>query len=235
LVRPVFEKISLSFSCGAVHNRIFHPNGGLNMDQTPPISPEETESLLEQIASGLAALNHLLERYRPILRLPVDGKLGARFDASDVAQEAEFEIFQRIQEFLERRPMSFDAWVRVTAKQAWRRLYRTHVDTIMRSIRREVELPDESCVTLGEQLLGSGSSPSERIRREELATQLRDAIAQLEQTDGQVIAMRYYMDLSNGEVAQILDIDMGEAQKRHGGALRRLRKILKSGLTESQL
>src|SRR6516164_7264469 len=48
-----------------------------------------------------------------------------------------------------------------------------------RSVAREVALPDQSSRLLAHQLVASGSTPSQQLARRELARQVRQALAQM--------------------------------------------------------
>jgi RNA polymerase sigma-70 factor (ECF subfamily) len=209
------------------------------MDERMPDSVA-TQSLLEQARAGdRQAFEQLFARYRPYLRrfieLRLDAKLRARVDASDVVQETQLEVFRRLTDFLERQPMSFHLWLRKTAHERLLKVRRCHVETAQRAVGREVPLPDHSSLLLVQQLLAPGSTPSERLDKREIACRVRQAVAQLPETDREVILMRNFEGLSNQEVAQVLEIDPVAASQRFGRALLRLRKLLlESGLMESQ-
>ncbi len=97
-------------------------------------------------------------------------------------------------------------------------------------------LPERSSLMLAWQLLAGGSSPSQALDRSDLAQRLRQAMAQLAQTDREVILMRHFEGLSNQEVGCLLGMDPGTVSKRHGRAMLRLHQLLfADGLTESQL
>jgi RNA polymerase sigma-70 factor (ECF subfamily) len=88
---------------------------------------------------------------------------------------------------------------------------------------------------LAQQLLAPGSTPSQRLDRREMARRVRQALAQLPESDREILLMRAYEGLSNQEVGYLLEIDPDAASKRHGRALLRLHKILsQGGRTESQ-
>jgi RNA polymerase sigma-70 factor (ECF subfamily) len=116
--------------------------------------------------------------------------------------------------------------------KAWRH----HLGAARRAAGREVPLPQRSSLVLARQLLAGGSTPSRAIDRGDLAKRLRQAVAQLSQTDREIILMRHFEDLSNQEVGCLLGMDPGTVSKRHGRALLRLHRILfANGMTESQL
>lgn len=202
--------------------------------------PEETERLLERVRAGdRAALDELLARHRGYVRrmveLRLDRRLGARVDASDVVQEAQLEVAQRIDDFLQRNPMPFHVWLRKTACERILRLRRRHVGAGNRSLDREVALPEGSSVMLAQQLLGPEAPPSRHAAARETAALLGQALARLADDDREIVLLRSFEGLSNQEAAQVLGVEGAAASKRYGRALLRLRKILKDdGLTESR-
>jgi RNA polymerase sigma-70 factor (ECF subfamily) len=208
------------------------------MDDIRPDS-EETESLLRQVRAGdRRAFEQLFVRHRPYLRqmveLRLDPKVRARVDASDVVQEAHLEALRRLAAYLEKRPMPFHLWLRQIAYERTLKARRHHLGTARRAVGREVALPDRSSLILAQQLLASGSTPSQHIDRGELARRLRQAVAQLPEADREVILMRHFEGLSNQEVGCLLGVDPGTISKRHGRAMLRLHRILfEGGMTES--
>src|SRR5687767_5619052 len=76
--------------------------------------------LLASLEAGQrGALPRLLawsrEELRQYVRLRLDPRLAARFDASDVLQEVQITVTQRIDDYLQRKPMPFPLWLRKTA------------------------------------------------------------------------------------------------------------------------
>jgi RNA polymerase sigma-70 factor, ECF subfamily len=201
----------------------------------------DTQQLLGQARGGdRKAFEQLFARHRAYLHrvvgLRLNSRLRARLDPSDVVQETQLEAFRRLADFLERQPMSFRLWLRKTAQERLLVIRRRHMHAARRSLEREVPLPERSSLILARQLLAAGSTPSARLDRRELARKVRQALAQLPETDQEILIMRAFEGLSNQEVGQVLDLDPGTASKRHGRALLRLHRILsEGGLTESQL
>jgi RNA polymerase sigma-70 factor (ECF subfamily) len=151
-------------------------------------------------------------------------------------QEAHLEAFRRLSTYLQERPLPFRLWLRQIAYDHTRKAWRHHRGTARRAAGREVPLPERSSLVLARQLLAGGSTPSQSLDRRDLAQRLRQAMAQLPQTDREVILMRHFEGLSNQEVGCLLGMDPGTVSKRHGRAMLRLHGILfASGLTESQL
>jgi RNA polymerase sigma-70 factor (ECF subfamily) len=204
------------------------------------LDTDETRRLLQQVRDGdLRALDPLLARHRAylcrVVELRLDRKLRARVDASDVVQEAVLEAARRIDDYLAREPMPFHLWLRQTAYENLLRLRRQHVEAECRTVEREVPLPDGSSAVLARQLLGPGSTPSEKAIEQELSRRLGQALAGLAEADREILLMRNFEGLSNQEVAQVLSLEPAAASKRYGRAILRLRKALQaSGLSESE-
>jgi RNA polymerase sigma-70 factor (ECF subfamily) len=210
------------------------------MVQSRPDS-EDTLHLLDRIQTGeRGAFDELFARYQPFLLqfvgLRLDSRLRGRVDPSDIVQETQLEAFRQLPSFLQRQPMPFRLWLRKTAQERLRMLERQHLEASRRAVGREIPLPDGSAVQLLNQFTAQTPTPSQLIARGELAQRVRDAIAQLEELDQEILLMRTFEDLSYDEVAYLLDITPAAARKRHGRALLRLHTLLiERGLTESQL
>jgi RNA polymerase sigma-70 factor (ECF subfamily) len=208
------------------------------MTEVQPDSAE-TCGLLNQLAHGdRQALDRLLERYRPRLHAFVearlDPRLRSRLDSSDVVQEVQLEVAQRMDDFLNRNPMPFHLWIRKTAYERLLKVHRDHRRRAKRSVDREVALPDRSSMLLANPLLAGASSPSQQLAAREFADRVSRAVAELPEPDREILLMRHAEDLPYAEIACLLDIEAEAARKRYGRALLRLRKVLKEhGLLES--
>ncbi len=209
------------------------------MDEVAPDLPQ-TRALLDRVRAGdRQAREELLAGHRELLREYVerraDPSVQARFDPSDVVQEAQLEISRRLDDYLERRPMPFHLWVRRTARENLVRLWRRHARADRRSVGREVPLPERSSVLIARRVLAGSPSPSQQVVSEEQAQRVRAALARLPEVDREILLLRTFEGLSNQEVAQVLGLDPDAASKRYGRALLRLSKALKQdGLTDSR-
>jgi len=137
----------------------------------------DTQELVERARTGdQEAPQQLLVRHskrlREMVALRMDRRLMARVDPSDVVQEALTQAVQQLSDYLRNRPLPFYPWLRQLAWERLIELHRRHLYAQKRSVRREdreyLALPDESAVHLAQRLLAQGSSPSERLLREEL-------------------------------------------------------------------
>jgi RNA polymerase sigma-70 factor (ECF subfamily) len=199
----------------------------------------ETCGLLQQVAQGdRRALGLLLQRYRPrvhaFVAARLDPRVRPRLDPSDVVQEVQLEVTRRMDDFLNRSPMPFHLWVRKTAYERLLKVQREHRQRARRSVDREVALPDHSSLLLAQPLLAGASSPSQQLAAREFADRVGRAVAELEESDREILLMRHAEELVYAEIACLLDIEADAARKRYGRALLRLRKVLKNhGLLES--
>jgi RNA polymerase sigma-70 factor (ECF subfamily) len=198
-------------------------------------SDPDTDVLMARAAEGIReARDQLLERHRPrlrrLIRLRLDRRLAARVDPSDVVQESLAEAAAKLSEYLRKRPMPFYPWLRGLALERLVSLYRWHIRTGKRSVRREERalpaLPDESAQELAQQLCSRGSSPSQRLARSEARARVHAALEKLSERDRELLALRHLELLSIREIASVLKITEGAVKVRHVRALERLRDLL---------
>jgi RNA polymerase sigma-70 factor (ECF subfamily) len=199
-------------------------------------SPRKDDDLLRLIEQGDArALSELFarhrERLRRMVRLRLDRRLQGRLDASDVLQEAHLEVLRRAGEYIERPTMPPFLWLRFLTGQALLGLHRHHLGARMRDAAMEVSLPhggppQATSVSLAEMLLGRLTSPTLAARRAELQSQLQDVLNAMDPLDREVLTLRHFEELSNGEVAQVLGLTKTAASNRYIRALQRLREAL---------
>jgi RNA polymerase sigma-70 factor (ECF subfamily) len=195
------------------------------------LDSDETRHLLELARSGQRGpIDLLLQRHRPFLRrvvkLRLDPRLRARVDPSDVVQEAQLEAGRRLEAYLRQPALPFRLWLRQLAYDQLLKACRRHLGAARRAVAREVHLPDQSSLLLGQQLLPVPASPSQQLARKELARRVREAVSRLAEADREVVELRAFEGLSNQETARLLHIRPDAASQRYGRALLRLRQIL---------
>jgi RNA polymerase sigma-70 factor (ECF subfamily) len=203
--------------------------------------PPYADPLLQRAAAGDAdARQRLLvvhqKRLRQMIAVRMDRRLAARIDPSDVVQDTLAEAVQQLSDYLRQPALPFYPWLRQLALKRLVDLHRRHVLAQKRSVRREerwgMPLPDESAVELAARLLARGSSPSARLRRQELYGRVRAAMAELAEPDREVLVLRHLEELSTAEIAVVLGISPGAVYTRHLRALQRLRSLLGDELGE---
>jgi RNA polymerase sigma-70 factor (ECF subfamily) len=199
----------------------------------------QTSVLLQRLRSGdRDALVALFDYYRPrlrqMLRLRMDARVAARFDASDVLQDAYLDAARQIEGYLQHPQVDIYVWLRELAWERLLSLQRRHLGAKCRAVERDVPLPAESSALLAKALLAQGPSPRQAVLQEELRRRLQRALEKLKPPDREVILMRHYEEMSNGEVAQALGLSASAATMRYGRALFRLKEILLAALASGE-
>jgi RNA polymerase sigma-70 factor, ECF subfamily len=200
------------------------------------INDSETFRLVEQAATGdEQAWTELIDRHRDRLKRMVavrmDHRLRGRIDPSDVIQEACLVASKQITSYATNPSMPFYLWLRWVTGQRLIDQHRRHLGAKARGVNREVSLyhgafPETTSEDLAAHLMGRISTPSQEAIRIEQGIALQDAFESLEPLDREILALRHFEQLSNGEAAAVLGIDKSAASKRYGRALRRLRDVL---------
>ena len=196
----------------------------------------ETLRLVEQAATGDdQAWAELIARHRDRLKQMVavrmDHRLQGRIDPSDVIQEACLVASKQISNYAANPSLPFYLWLRWIAGQRLIDQHRRHLGAQIRGVNREVSLyhgrfPEATSEDLAAQLMGPLCSPSQEAIRIEQTIALQKAFESLEPIDREILALRHFEQLSNGEAATILGIDKSAASKRYGRALRHLKDML---------
>jgi RNA polymerase sigma-70 factor, ECF subfamily len=200
----------------------------------------DTERLLMRIRSGdRDAFDELFERHREQLRRAVELRLTpalkARFDASDVVQEAHLEAYRRLDDYLARDPMPFGIWIRRTAQQRLQKLKRTHLHTQLRSVNREQAFPDQSSMMIASRFLSPATSVNRQLAKREYEELVQSAVSELEELDREILLMRIVEGLAHSDIAQILEVTSDVVRQRYGRALIKLEQQLAAkGLSRSQ-
>ena len=196
----------------------------------------ESEDLLRRAADGdRDAVAALFARHRDRLEqmvlLRLDRRLQSRLDPADVLQETYLEAARRIAEVARTPSTSVYVWLRFLAGQKLVDLTRHHLGSKMRDAGQEISLhrgalPQASSVSLAAQLLGRFTSPSRAAIRAETQLRVQEALNSLDPIDREVLALRHFELMTNGEVAQVLGLSKAAASNRYVRALKRLKEIL---------
>jgi RNA polymerase sigma-70 factor, ECF subfamily len=197
---------------------------------------DTTESqLIDRVARGdQSAFGPLMElhalRLRRMISVRMDARLKGRLDESDVYQELQLDVINRLPEYAEKREVSFFAWLRFLGRQKLAELSRRHVHAQARDVRREATLGHlpghESSIALASFLVGEITSPSLQASRREIRERLDAAIATLDDTDREALLLRHAEHLSATEAATELGVSPNTFRQRHLRALKRLKTAL---------
>src|SRR5262249_2091860 len=149
---------------------------------------------------------------RRMVVLRMDRRLQGRVDASDIIQDAYVEAIQRLPNYLDNPTMPFFVWLRFLVGQRLIDKHRRHLGAQARDVGREVppfhgNIPEATSAVLAAQLLGRMTTPSQAAIRAEQQIQLQEALNSLNPVDREILALRHFEQLSNGEAAAVLGLD----------------------------
>ena len=197
---------------------------------------DQTQQLLNGIKGGDAdAENRLMERHRQAVRrliqMRLDKAVARRVDASDVVQDVLFEASRRLNDYISNPSMPFHLWLRQLAKDRVIDMHRRHRAAQRRSVDREQRISslgddDESTADLASLLRDTELTPAAATVRKEMEQRFLEALNDLADDDREMILMRHFEHLGNGEVADALGLSAPAAGMRYLRAIRRLRLAL---------
>jgi len=193
------------------------------------VSDDELDQLLR--AGNTEALETLFERHRNRLWKIIDFRLSPavrqRADPDDLLQETYAAAQIRLPHFVKAPLPSAFLWLRLIALQVLAEHYRRHAGK-QRDAHRDVALEGggDTSAALVRGLATSATSPSGVAMRRETLEQIEKALGQLEALDQEILALRHFEELSNGEAARVLNIQEKTASIRYIRALRRLKDVL---------
>ncbi|MGE5463368.1 MAG: RNA polymerase sigma factor [Syntrophothermus sp.] len=147
---------------------------------------------------------------QPIFRLAYL-LLGDPDDAEDVAQETFLRAYPALERFDSARPLR--PWLmRITTNLChnWRRSVGRYLSALQQVLQRDSTV--RTAVQQAEQHLE--------------AELIWKAVQRLRLEDQQVIYLRYFMECSEAETAEVLGVALGTVKSRHHRALARLRGVL---------
>lgn len=197
---------------------------------------DQTSELLKGVASGdPSAINLLMDRHRDavkrMVQMRLDQAIAGRVDASDIVQDVLLEASQRMDDYIRNPVMPFHLWLRQLAKDRVIDMHRRHRVAGRRSVDREQNLvsfqsDEKSAADLATLLRDTQLTPAAAIVRKEMEQRFLAALGQLDDSDREIVIMRHFEHLGNGEVAQALGLTPPAAGMRYLRAIRRLREIL---------
>ncbi|MEE2706683.1 MAG: sigma-70 family RNA polymerase sigma factor [Planctomycetota bacterium] len=198
---------------------------------------DESESLLLRLREGdpdaLAdEFSRHRERLRRMVAFRMDRRLLGRIDAEDVLQEAYLGAAQRIRHYINKPSTSLFIWLRQIVTQTLIDIHRRHLGAKKRNAGREISIDQRyhpaTSVSLAGGLAGSLTSPSGVAMKQERMRQLEAALETMAPIDQEVIALRHFEELTNSEVAEVLDLNQKTASIRYVRAVRRLKEVLEN-------
>jgi RNA polymerase sigma factor (sigma-70 family) len=182
-------------------------------------APTDESELVSRAARGeVPAYEELVRRYQGIAHRTAYLIAGGAAEAEDAAQVAFVKAYQALGSFDRSRP--FRPWLlRIVANEA-RNLRRAEGRRAALELRAARE-PEDAAPS-------PESEAAVRERREALLA----AVNGLAGPDREVIAMRYFLELSEAEMAATLGVAAGTVKSRLSRALGRLRVVMEASAGE---
>jgi RNA polymerase sigma-70 factor (ECF subfamily) len=148
-----------------------------------------------------------------------------------VLQEVFLEVSRRADEYVADPKIPFFLWLHLLARQRLLIIHRRYFDAKMRDANLEISLntgpmPQATSGSLAAHLLGKLTTPSQALIRAELQLQLQQALNSMDPLDREVLTLRHFEEMSNGETAVVLNVSKAAASNRYVRALKRLKEIL---------
>lgn len=175
---------------------------------------DEKEAISLLIRKDLEGLTWLIEKYqiralRAAVLVTRDRDL-----AEDVVQGKFVELYRRVHTFDLNRP--FAPWF-------LRGVVNAAIDATQ---PQKQELSSVDCLVEFERLADQASLPETKLLQKELAQKVQQSLDSLSPEQRGTVVMRYYLEMSEEEIAQAAQVPKGTVKWRLHHARRRLQKIL---------
>jgi RNA polymerase sigma-70 factor (ECF subfamily) len=191
---------------------------------------EIDEERLRQAIQGDAAALHLvlMSCFEPLCAYAatkIGTKLATTMSPEDVVQEAFAHVFRDLKSFSSE-PAAFWKWMTVIVDNRIRDIAkavnRQKRPPLARQLAAELHDSERSYLNLFDDLIGGHPTASRVLRAEERIMLMRSAIAELPETERQVVELRYLQEKSVSETAQA----MGRTEEAIFGLCRRAKARL---------
>jgi RNA polymerase sigma-70 factor (ECF subfamily) len=123
-----------------------------------------------------------------------------RFLAEEIVQEAFINAYTYIGSFDDRRP--FEPWF-------MRSVVNASVKATQKEAKHAAPFPEEDKSRLEKVLIDGGLHPEDQIELSEFQSRVREAMAQLSPRQRSVVVLRYFLDMSEKEMSDELEIAPG--------------------------
>ena len=175
---------------------------------------DEVEAVRRLKRGDIVGLEYFVARYQVKATRAAFLVLHDQARAEDVVQETFIRIFQNSSRFDETRP--FEPY-----------LMRSVVNAALNACRNDKRFVSmESNVDVVEGLMSEAASVESQVEYSELRNEIMDALKQLPPRERAVIVQRYYLDMSEKEMALTLDAAPGTVKWLLNAARNRLRDLL---------
>lgn len=159
------------------------------------------------------AFAELYEKYFP----PVYGMIFARLKDVTAADDVVSEIFMKV-------ALNLDSHDKKYAFSTW--LFTIARNTLADYYRRQIRRFEESWDAFLEREAPISEQPEEKLLSSERTEKLLRAMSKLDERQRRIIELKYWSELSNVEIAEILGLSASNVGFIHYQAMKRLRAML---------
>ncbi len=183
-------------------------------------------------SDGLGELLKVYHNYLTVLATTqLGGRLRRRMSPSDVVQETMLAAHRDIQDFKGVSEREFLGWLRQVLLNTIHHAVEKHLKAQRRDIRREVSFEqlgngvERSKLAFADLFADRGPSPSEPVRRRELAVEIADQLAKLRPDYRDVIVLRNLQGMPFEEVAMRMERSPGAVRMLWLRAIEKLKQV----------
>jgi RNA polymerase sigma-70 factor (ECF subfamily) len=182
------------------------------------INIPDLQSVIERARMGRhAALDELYDGYAPAIHRYCAVRLGDSDAAQDCVQEVFIRVWQHITTFEDRGAPAFQAWLYTIANHVVISHIRRHKRVLQVALTPDLQLPD------------AASSDVERLLSDRLL--VLEALRWLTVEQQHVLALKFFVGMSNAEIAAVLRRSEGAIKALQHRALARLQHLLTNDRT----
>ena len=186
------------------------------------ISENKDFEIIQEVLDGnVNAFEKLVKKYEKMIYNLALSKLGNRENAEDLTQECFLRAYRMLRSY--RVDAAFSTWIYRICQNLIYDFYRANKNK--RAAEISLYVQDDDALRERE-IADSSNEPSEIILRDEKINKIRELIKSLPDDLRDIIIMRDINNLSYGEIAESLDIEIGTVKSRISRAREKLKKYI---------
>lgn len=169
--------------------------------------------LAELAAEDDEAFTELYEKFFPL----VYGMIFARIKDSYAADDIVSEIFTKVSQNLDKydKKFAFSTW-----------LFKIATNTLADYFRRQNRVPEDTWDEFLEHEALPSEQPEEKLLASERTKDLLRTMSKLSERQRRIIELKYWSELSNIEIAEIMNLSASNVGYIHYQAVKKLRELL---------
>lgn len=192
------------------------------------ITIDEAALVSQAMAGNMPAVEKLIIKYQDRIYNTILKICGNEADAAELAQDSFVKAIQSLKDF--RAQSSFYTWLFRIAMNHTLNFCKKSNRVNFESLQTEIDA--EAGTQLKDYLVDNNSiEPSELAAKKEVSTLLLKAIEKLDPQQRAVIVLRDIEQMSYGEIAQTLDMEVGTVKSRIARGRKNLREIIEAAIT----